>query len=247
MPAARCTRVYINDTLFEEEALQPEDDEPAEELDLRLHDDDDDGEDQVQEGRGAEDWIPEMTGIAVLRAGCPRRSRRTLFVFSLRAPKRLPNVFTPMEKRMGVCILPLLRTCQVVPPTTTTLVVVPNGQMICGSRAHCRLEGSSASGQGFCDPRRHGVPHSCRLFDGSHVRHMYALNTIFCSFLSCGLPEVCLCDCQVYAICFGRSFFCSPFSLSLCLSRFFWWIFFHVRTLPWTKSLVNGTGDETPS
>ena len=56
-------------------------------------DDDDDGEDQVQEGRGAEDWIPESTGTAVLHAGCPRRSRRTLFVFALRAPKlRLPNV-----------------------------------------------------------------------------------------------------------------------------------------------------------
>ena len=36
MPAARRTRVFINDTLFEE-ALQLEDDEPAEELYLRLH------------------------------------------------------------------------------------------------------------------------------------------------------------------------------------------------------------------
>ena len=85
MPAVRFTRVFVNDTPFEEHALQLEEDEPAEEVDLRLHDDDDDGEEQVQEGRGAEDWIPESTGTAVLHAGCPRRSRRTLFVFALRA------------------------------------------------------------------------------------------------------------------------------------------------------------------
>ena len=40
MPAARCTRVFINDTAFEEHALQLEEDEAAEEVDLRLHDDD---------------------------------------------------------------------------------------------------------------------------------------------------------------------------------------------------------------
>ena len=92
MPAARCTRVFINDTLFEEEALQLEEGEPAEESDLRLHDDDDGGEDQVEEGRGAEDWTPESTSAAVLHAGC--RSRRTLFVFALRARRASTEALT---------------------------------------------------------------------------------------------------------------------------------------------------------
>ena len=74
--------------------MQQEEDEPTEELDLRLHDDDDDGEDQVWEGHGAEGWIPESTGTAVLHAGCPRRSRRTLLVFALRTRRASTEALT---------------------------------------------------------------------------------------------------------------------------------------------------------
>ena len=103
-----------------------------------------------------------------------------------------------------------------------------------------------AVGPGFCDPKRHGVPHSSRPFDGSHAR-MHAFNaTSVCScrvgFQKCVSVTARCMQSVLVEVCF-----CTPFSLSLCLSRLFWWIFSHVRTLPWSKSLVNGTGDETPN
>ena len=45
----------------------------------------DGGEEQVQEGRGAEDWIPESTGTAVLHAGWHKAIAQNAFCVALRA------------------------------------------------------------------------------------------------------------------------------------------------------------------
>ena len=59
--AARCTREFLNGTLFEEETELAKD-EPE---DLILHDDDDDAEDEAHADHDVADVVPERTGTAV--------------------------------------------------------------------------------------------------------------------------------------------------------------------------------------
>ena len=61
--AARCTREFLNGTLFEEETELAED-EPEEGSDL-IHDDDDDAEDEAHADHDVEDVVPESSGTAV--------------------------------------------------------------------------------------------------------------------------------------------------------------------------------------
>ena len=68
--AARCTREFLNGTLFEEETELAAD-EPEEGSDLILHDDDDDAEDEAHADHDVEDVFPESTGTAVAEPVVP--------------------------------------------------------------------------------------------------------------------------------------------------------------------------------